>query len=306
MFTGATTRSSRIIRATDIYRVACGASDGDYKWTEVLMSNAARHMNGLSLHHYSLPTGSWSGSKGSATSYGEDLWFSTLRNTFSMEELVTKHSAIMDKYDPQKRVGLIVDEWGAWYDVEPGTNPGFLYQQSTMRDALVAGVNLNIFNNHADRVKMANIAQMINVLQAMILTDKEKMILTPTYYVFEMFLPHHDATLLPSELKCADYKFGDKSLPTVSASASKGKDGRITVTLCNLNPNSAVELTADLPGAKVSRITGRVLTAETMQAHNTFDKPDAITPADFSDFKVKVGGFSVKLPAKSVVALVVE
>ncbi len=290
-----------------IYRVACGASDDDYQWTEVLMANAARQMNGLSLHHYSLPTGSWSGRKGSATDYQEDQWFSTLRNASRMETLVAKHSAIMDKHDPQKRVGLIVDEWGAWYDVEPGTNPGFLYQQSTMRDALVAGITLNIFNNHADRVKMANIAQLVNVLQAIILTDQEKMLLTPTYYVFELFRTHQDATLLPSELEdCADYKFGDQRLPTVSASASRGKDGKITVTLCNLNPNSAVELVTDLRGAKVTRITGRVLTAESIRAHNTFAKPDLIQPVVFSDFKVSSGGFTVRLPAKSVVALAVE
>jgi alpha-N-arabinofuranosidase len=270
------------------------------------MANAGKNMNGLSLHHYSLPTGSWTGSKGSATKYGEDQWFSTLRHTLQMEEMVTKHSAIMDKYDPKKKVGLIVDEWGAWYDVEPGTNPGFLFQQSTMRDALVAGINLNIFNNHAERVKMANIAQIINVLQSVILTDKEKMIVTPTFHVFEMFTPHHDATLLPSELQCAAYIFGTNSLPSVSASASKGKDGKIAVTLCNLNPNTAADLTCELSGAKVSKITGRVLTAETMQAHNTFEKPEVVKPADFSDFKASVGGFSVKLPAKSVVVLSVE
>jgi len=289
-----------------IYRIACGASDGDGNWTEVLMSNAARHMNGLSLHHYSLPTGSWSGSKGSATEFAEKEWFAIAKHAQVMDGLVNKHAAIMDKQDPQKKVGLVVDEWGAWYDVEPGTNPGFLYQQSTMRDAVLAASTLNVFNNHADRVKMANIAQIINVLQSVILTDKEKMILTPTYHVFEMYTPHHDATLLPSELKCADYKFGDNSIPSVSASASKGKDGKINVTLCNLNPNAAADLTCDLQGAKAATINGRILTAETIQSHNTFDKPQVVKPASFSDFKVSAGGFTVKLPAKSVVALVVE
>jgi alpha-N-arabinofuranosidase len=289
-----------------VYRVACGASDSDYKWTEVLMANAAKQMNGLSLHYYSLPTGSWSGSKGSATKFGEDQWFETLRRTLMMETFVTKHSEIMNKYDAQKRVGLIVDEWGAWYDVEPGTNPGFLYQQSTIRDALVAGINLNLFNNHCERVKMANIAQMINVLQAVILTDKEKILLTPTFHVFEMFTPHHDATLLPSELKCADYTFGTNRIPSVSASASKGRDGRITVTLCNLNPHAAVDLTGTLAGAKAGRISGRVLTAETMQTHNTFAKPDVVKPAVFTDGKVTEGGFTARLPAKSVVVLELE
>ena len=289
-----------------VYRVACGASDSNYTWTEVLMSNAARQMNGLSLHYYTLPTGSWSGSKGSATKFGEDQWFATLRRTLMMETYVNKHTEIMLKHDPENRVGLIVDEWGAWYDVEPGTNPGFLYQQGTMRDALVAGINLNIFNNHAERVKMANIAQIINVLQSVILTDKEKMILTPTFHVFEMYTAHHDATLLPSELTSADYAFGSEKIPAVSVSASKDKTGKINVTLCNLNPNAAAELTCELQGAKASKVSGRVLTAETMQVHNTFDKPDAVKPAEFSDFKLTAGGFTTKLPAKSVVLLALE
>jgi len=163
-----------------VYKVACGPT-GDYRWTEVLMREAGRWMDGLSLHYYTLP-GTWE-KKGSATQFDESEWFSTLRNALHMEELIRRHSAIMDRYDPQRRVGLIVDEWGTWYDVEPGTNPGFLYQQNTLRDALVAGIHLNIFNNHAERVKMANIAQTVNVLQAMILTDGPRMIVTPTYHV---------------------------------------------------------------------------------------------------------------------------
>lgn len=289
-----------------IERVACGASDGDYKWTEVLMANAARHMNGLSLHHYSLPTGSWSGSKGSATKFTEAQWFAIVKHAQVMDNLVIKHSEIMDKHDPQKKVGLVVDEWGAWYDVEPGSNPGFLYQQSTMRDALLAGSTLNVFNNHADRVKMANIAQMINVLQAVILTDKEKMLVTPTFHVFEMFTTHHDATLLPTDLTCGDYAFESNKIPGLSVSASRDKAGKIHVTLCNLNPNAAQDMTCELQRAKPGKISGRVLTAETIQAHNTFDKPETVKPASFSDFKMSEGGFSVKLPAKSVVVLELE
>ena len=196
-----------------IYRIACGASDRIINWTEVLMNNAGSEMNGLSLHYYTLPTGNWSDTRvpppnsarrtGSTPSSTRWSWMKSSPNT----------PPSWTKYDPQKKVGLIVDEWGAWYDVEPGTNPGFLYQQNTLRDALVAGVTLNIFNNHADRVKMANIAQMINVLQAMILTDNEKMTVTPSYWVFEMDTVHHDATLLPSELQSVDYAFGDKKIP---------------------------------------------------------------------------------------------
>jgi len=288
-----------------IYRIACGASDSNYHWTEVLMKNVGYQMNGLSLHYYTLPTGNWS-HKGSATEFNEAEWFNTLQRALFMDEFVTKHSAIMDKYDPQKRVGLIVDEWGAWYDVEPGSNPGFLYQQNTLRDALVAGVTLNIFNHHADRVKMANIAQMINVLQAMILTDNEKMTVTPTYWVFEMDTVHHDATLLPSELQCVDYAFGDKTIPAVSASASRDQAGKIHVTLCNLNPNQSVEVPCELQGAKAGGISGRVLTAPEMNAHNTFDQPDNVKPTEFNAFKLTDNGFVTTLPAKSVVVLEVN
>ena len=288
-----------------IYRIACGASDSNYNWTEVLMKNAGRQMNGLSLHYYTLPTGNWS-HKGSATEFNEAEWYNTLQRALFMDELVTKHSAIMDKYDPQKKVGLIVDEWGAWYDVEQGSNPGFLYQQNTLRDALVAGVTLNIFNNHADRVKMANIAQMINVLQAMILTDNEKMTVTPSYWVFEMDTVHHDATLLPSDLQSVDYSSGDKTIPAVSASASRDKAGKIHVTLCNLNPNQSADVTCELQGAKATKLSGRILTAREMNAHNTFDQPDNVKPTEFNTFKVTDNGFVTTLPAKSVVVLEVN
>jgi alpha-N-arabinofuranosidase len=288
-----------------IYRVACGASDFNYNWTEVLMKTAARQMDGLSLHYYTVPTGDWS-HKGSATRFTEAEWHETLRRALTMQELVTRHAAIMDKYDPQKRVGLIVDEWGAWHDVEPGTNPGFLYQQNTLRDALVAGVTLNIFNQHCDRVRMANLAQMIDVLQAMILTDKEKMIVTPSYYVFEMYTVHHDATLLPSELRSADYQLGPERIPSVSASASRDKEGRIHVTLCNLNPHQPAEVTCDLQGAKANRLSGRVLTAAEMNAHNTFEDPNAVKPAGFSAFKIRDKGFATTLPPMSIVLVSVE
>ncbi len=287
----------------NVYRVACGASGEDYNWTKVLMASAANQMNGLSLHHYSLPSGSWSGSKGSATAFKEDQWFSTLRNTLLMEELVTKHSAIMDQADPRKRIGLIVDEWGAWYDVEPGTNPGFLYQQNTLRDALVAGSNLNIFNNHADRVKMANIAQAINVLQSMILTEKEKMLVTPTYHVFAMFLPHQDATLLPSELTCEDYAFDGRKISGLNVSVSRDPAGAVHVSLCNLNPTRPARLRCDLQGATPKSVSGRVLTAADMTAHNTFDHPDTLKPEPFEKVEIAGNGFTTTLPPKSVVML---
>src|SRR6195952_4351431 len=187
-----------------IYRVAGGSNGEDYAWTEALMANAGKQMDGLSLHWYTLPTGNWK-KKGSATEFDEAGWMSTLQHTLHINDLLTKHSAIMDKYDPEKRVGLVVDEWGTWYDATPGTNPGFLQQQNTLLDAIVAGLNLHLFQNHAERVTMANIAQMVNVLQAMILTEKDKMVLTPTYHVFEMYKVHQGATSLPVSLSTPDY-----------------------------------------------------------------------------------------------------
>jgi alpha-L-arabinofuranosidase len=285
-----------------VYRIACGANSDDYHWTEVLMSQARHGMNGLSLHYYTVPTGDW-GHKGSATRFGEDQWFSTLHRALHMEELLRRHSAIMDQFDPQKRIGLVVDEWGTWYDVEPGTNPGFLYQQNTLRDALVAGTTLNLFNNHCDRVKMANIAQMVNVLQAMVLTDNEKMLVTPTYHVFEMYTVHHDATLLPTDLESPDYQYGSEKVPQLNASASRDNAGRIHITLCNLNPNAGAEVACELDGAKAQSVSGRVLTAPEMNAHNTFDRPDTLQPVALQGAKLTATGLEVELPPKSVVML---
>ena len=278
----------------------------DYNWTEVLMKNVGRRMNGLSLHYYTLPTGNWS-RKGSALEFDEAAWFATLRGALRMDELISRHSAIMDKYDAQKRVGLIVDEWGTWYDVEPGTNPGFLYQQNTLRDALVAGVTLNIFNQHCDRVKMANIAQLINVLQAMILTDKEKMIVTPSYHAFEMFAVHQDATLLPGELQSADYQSGSQKIPThqLLGVAGQVRAGFMS-RFCNLDPNQSAEVACELQGAKAQKLSGRILTAPAMNAHNSFDQPNAVSPSEFKALKITGNGFVANLPAKSVVVVEVE
>jgi alpha-L-arabinofuranosidase len=289
-------------RTQPIQRIACGPSGDNYAWTEELMASATRQMNGLSLHHYTLPTGNW-GKKGAATNFAEDQWFTTMRNTLVMETLVTKHSAIMDKYDPKKKVGLVVDEWGTWYDVEPGTNPGFLRQNNTLRDAIVAGINLNIFQNHADRVTMANIAQMVNVLQAVILTDNEKMILTPTYHVFEMFKVHQGATSLPFELKSPDYVYGAEKLPRVSASASRDANGKIHVSLVNLHPGEPITVSATLEGVTAGTVTGRILTAPTMDAHNTFAAPATVKPVAFTGAKLAGDQLTIALPAMSVVVL---
>ena len=285
-----------------VFKIACGPNGANTNWTEVLMREAGKRMNGLALHFY---CGS-SRKKSPATVFDEADWFYQLKNALRMEDLVTRHSAIMDKYDPEKKVALIVDEWGTWHSVEPGTNPGFLYQQNTLRDALVAACTLNIFNNHCDRVRMANIAQMVNVLQAMILTDKEKMLLTPTWHVFEMFTVHHDANLLPTDLQTADCPSGSEKLPQLSVSASKDKAGKIQATLCNLDPNAPAKVACQLEGAKVGKLSGRVLTASAMNAHNTFDSSDLVKTADFTAFNLTGDGFTVTLPAKSVVVVTGE
>ncbi len=287
-----------------IYRIACGAYGENYDWTEVLMREAGRMMSGLSYHYYIVP-GGW-GNKNSATQFEEKDWFETLQKTLFLDELITRHSAIMDRYDPRGRVGMIVDEWGTWYEVEPDTNPSFLYQQNSLRDAVVAGVVLNIFNSHCERVRMANLAQTINVLQSVILTKEEKMIVTPTYHVFDMYKVHQDATLLPADVECRQYEYTDQRIPSLSASASQDKNGTIHVSLCNLDPNHPADVSLEFRGVNVNGVKGRILTAEKMTAHNTFEKPDDIKPGVFRSARLKKGGIVAALPPKSVVVLEVS
>ncbi len=288
-----------------LLKVAGGASESDYNWTEVMMQKIGpRRMWGLSLHHYTTTT--WTGSKGSATQFDEADYFTILELCTRIPKVIDRHIAIMDKYDPEKLVALVVDEWGSWYDVEPATNPGFLYQQNTIRDALVAGIHLNEFNKRCDRIRMANIAQTINVLQALIFTKDEKMILTPTYHVFEMYKVHQDATLLPTELQCMDYEFGDQKLPALNASASKDKTGKIHISLCNLDPNNSANLDCELRGIKAKKVSGRVLTSPAINSHNTFERPEVVKPEIFKDAKLNGSMLTTTLPAKSIVVLEIE
>jgi alpha-N-arabinofuranosidase len=289
-----------------LYRIACGPNTADYNWTKVVMEkvhgSGQSFMKGLSLHYYTVP-GEWI-KKGSATEFGEQEWFSTMEKARYMDELVHRHGTIMDQYDPRREVSLIVDEWGTWYDVEKGTNPGFLYQQNTLRDVLVAALHFNIFNNYAERVRMANIAQTINVLQAVILTRDEKMLLTPTYHAFDMYKVHQDAKRLPVTVESAAYTLDGKALPAVSASASVDAGGKMHISLCNIDPNKEQEITLDLPGAApASVLSGQIITADSMQDHNTFDAPDRVTLAEFTGAKLTPGGVSLTLPPKSVVTL---
>jgi alpha-N-arabinofuranosidase len=288
-----------------IVKVACGPGSENYPWMETVMERAHRRMNAISLHHYVRGSGNWT-RKGSATQFDETEWFALMKNTLTIYPLLRNNIEIMDKVDPRGRIGLLVDEWGTWWDTEPGTNPSFLYQQNTLRDAVSAGIFLNAFNKHCDRVKMANIAQTINVLQAMILTKEEKMILTPTYHVFEMYKVHHDATLLPIEFQCSDYEFGNERILSLDVSASRDKSGKIHLSLCNLDPQKSAELACKILGMEAKKISGRVLTADAMTAHNTFDHPQAVKPAAFNDFSLKDDILTATLPSKSVTVLEIE
>jgi len=285
---------------TNIYRIASGASDDNYHWTEVLMRDVPHNLiEGVALHHYSVID--WS-AKGPAIDFTEDHYFATMQEAWLMEELVTKHSEIMDKYDPENQIDLIVDEWGGWYDTPEGSSP--LYQQNTMRDAMIAGVSLNIFNNHARRVKMANLAQAINVLQAVILTDEEKMLLTPTYHVMQMYNVHQDATLLPLELTNMTYEHNGEKLPAISASASQDSTGTKHISLVNIHASEEQEIIISLLGTVDSDdATATILTSDNLQDHNTFEDPETILPASFEDFSISGGDLTVSLPPFSIVVL---
>ncbi len=286
-----------------LFKIASGASDYDFNWTKVLMERIGNRMHGLSLHYYTVK--GWRGSKGSATDFDRDEYLFTIKKSMGIEPVLKKHISLMDYYDPEKNVDLMVDEWGTWFDVEPGTNPGFLYQQNTLRDAFVAGITLNIFNKYADRIKMANIAQIVNVLQAIILTDEEKMVLTPTYHVFEMYKVHQDAILLPSDITSSvDLEYDGEGLPVLNASSSKSEDGFINISLVNIHPDKDIELECSLRGADdVKSVTGQIITASDLNTHNTFDAPENVTLEAFDKAKVKNNVIKVTIPAKSVVLL---
>ena len=249
-----------------LYRVACGPNGADIQWTETMMKDPepVQCSREYHLHYYSVVNG-WE-SKGSATDFDEGEWFETFRLNLEIEKIIKGHENMMNRYDPEKTKGLIVDEWGNWFRVEPGTNPGFLFQQNTMRDAITAAIHLNIFNQHADRIKGANIAQMVNVLQSVILTDNDKMVLTPTYHVFRMFSVHQNARFLNIDLNCEDYTYGGKSIPSISASASVTDDGKVHISLANLNPGKEITVTCPIIGETYKKVTGEILTAPAMNS----------------------------------------
>jgi len=292
-----------------IQKVCCGAGGEDYEWTEKVLETTFDHtpkdahgmMDCLSLHHYTVP-GNWD-RKGSATDFGVEEWYEALAKALLMEQLIQKHGAIMDRYDPEKKIGMIVDEWGTWYEVEPGTNPGFLYQQNSLRDALVAGVTLNIFNKHSSRVRAACLAQIVNVLQSVILTEGDRMLRTPTYHVMHMYRHHQGADLVESSL--SDVKqVGTEAfrVPMLSESVSVDAHGIVTVTVANLSAEEPEQVALKLQEKCYRLQEARILTAGAINSYNTFDEPDLVCEKPFEDVCIE-GGISFRIPAASVVEL---
>jgi alpha-N-arabinofuranosidase len=282
-------------------RIACGPSGFDPNWTRALMQRSAGQMQGYSLHYYTVAA-PWH-AKLKATGFDEAQWFGILKESLRMREAIGETLAIMDEHDPQHRIGLYVDEWGTWYESEPDTPPWALFQQNTLRDALVAGLTFHVFHEQNERVRMANIAQTVNVLQAMLLTEGERLVKTPTYHVFRMFRVHHDATRLSSQLKSPDYAVGDQSMPALSLSASRAASGAVHVSLVNAHARENIRLTAALKGVTATQVEGETLTAEQLDAHNTFAQPERLTPQPLEGAKIVDGVLTVEVPARSVVVL---
>ena len=290
-------------------KIAVGPGGSESRWTEwtdAIMKAYQSHtwswdMNGLSMHSYTVVK--WPPSYASV-GFEETEYAQILKSTLEMNDLIAKHSAIMDKYDPQKKVALVVDEWGGWYAPLPGSTPGFLVQQNSLRDAILAALNLNIFAQHANRVRMANIAQMINVLQAMILTDKEKMVLTPTYYVYKMYVPFQDATFVPVTFDAGTYTHDGITLPRVDAIAAKDKAGKLWLAITNVDPHQSAELEVSLAGINAKSAAGETLTAPKVDSVNTFDAPNPVVPKPISA-KAQDGKLTLQLAPKSVTVMAV-
>lgn len=281
----------------ELFKIACGPNSDDYGWTDALLNSVKPwHTKAISLHYYTVPSGDWS-KKGSATDFTSAEYYETISKTLYMDELITHHAAVMDKHDKNHEIGLIVDEWGCWYDVEEGTNPGFLYQQNTMRDAIVAACNLNIFNSHSDRVIMANLAQAVNVLQALILTEGEKLVKTPTYHVFDLFKEHQDGELVYSHIENENVGEGVK-IPMISCSASI-KDNIVTVTLANCSLDENAEICCGTGGFEAKSASAEIL-AGNVADKNDFDVPNRLTIKQHA-VSISERGFNVTLPPCSVV-----
>lgn len=289
-------------------RIAVGWDSDNSDYTEAVMKAWKEKVwswdiEGVSLHGYTIPN-SWE-KKGPSVDFGESEYAKAVKATLQMKGWIAKQSAIMDKYDPDKKLGLYVDEWGIWTDPDPGSNPGFLQQQNTLRDAILAALNLNIFMRNADRVRGTNIAQMINVLQAMILTDGPRMVLTPTYHVYHMFVPLQDATYIPVTFDAGAYAYGDFRLPRIDSAAARDTKGRLWLSLINVDPNRPARVTASFDGMNVRRATGQLLTAGAVDAHNSFDRPNEVAPKAFAG-RTSGGRLQFELPPKSVAVVLVQ
>ncbi|KQV52783.1 alpha-N-arabinofuranosidase [Pelomonas sp. Root1217] len=284
--------------------IASGGNGMQTEWTDVL-SKGVPGVNAISHHAYTLPTGNWE-KKGAAIGFPESEWISTLGNVQQIEQMIAKNSAVLDKNDPSKKIGFYFDEWGSWYDADPGTNPGFLVQRNTLRDALLAALHFNVFHAHADRVQMTNIAQMVNVLQAMIQTTKDKLVLTPTYHAFALYTPFQDATSLPAKIENNPvYKVGAAEMPGLSVTAARAKDGKLYVGLVNANPNQPAELSVQVGAGAAKAARGKLLTAAAMDAQNELGKAPLVTPQAYEAQAVG-GKLTLKLPAKSVLVVAIE
>jgi alpha-N-arabinofuranosidase len=297
---------SSYISGEGFQKVICGPSGNDGNWTEKILATleGKNHLaQGLSLHYYTLPNSDWQ-NKGSSTDFGEEMWFKTLRNTMFVEDYIRQHLAIMDEYDPDGKIKLIVDEWGTWYDKLPETKDGFLQQQNTLRDALVAGINLNIFNNHADRISMANIAQIVNVLQSVIRTKGPLMVKTPTYYIFQLYNVHQDAALIPIQLESEQYQYEGESIPAITSSASE-KNGIISITLTNANPNKDIPVTYKV-GKPLKSVAGKIVNSKKITDFNDFGKKEKVRTEDFSLYELNKQGIDLTLPAHSVVLIQIQ
>jgi alpha-N-arabinofuranosidase len=259
-------------------------------------------MEGLSLHNYTVVK--WPPAYKSV-GFGETEYAEILKSTLEMDGLIAKHGAIMDTYDPEKKIALVVDEWGAWYAPLPGSKEGFLVQQNSLRDAVLAALNLNLFARHADRVRMANIAQMVNVLQAMILTAREKMVLTPTYHVFNMYVPFQDATSVPITFDAGTYRHGDVTLPRVDAIAAKDAAGKVWVAVTNVDPNRPATITASLAGLTPRSATGQTLTGPGVDSVNTFEAPTTVAPKPITA-RVQGGTVTLTVEPRSVTVIGVQ
>lgn len=284
--------------------IASGGTGLQTEWTEVL-SQAVPGVDAISHHAYTLPTGQWD-KKGAAVGFPESEWIATLGHVQQIDEMIRRNVAVLDRNDPGRKIGFYFDEWGSWYDPEPGSNPGFLVQRNTLRDALLAALHFHVFHAHAERVKMSNIAQMVNVLQAMILTSKDRLVLTPTYHAFKLYTPFQDATSLPARIENNPvYQVGAAAMPALSATAARGKDGKLYLGLVNAHANQPAELTVQVGSGTPQAARGQLLTAGAMDAQNELGKPPQVVPQAF-ETRAADGRLTLKLPAKSVLVVALE